>query len=195
MKLTKVLTSLAVVAAGLMAFAAGASATTITAPAGTAYTGTIKASAEGHAVLDNPIAKIECASTVEGKVEKHGSGINAAGKISSLTFGSPVGTCTNSWHVTVVSPGEITIQVISPGVGTVFVHGSTVEATRFGITCRYATSGTHIGTLTGSIFGGSPTFHILGEIPFHSGSGLCGSGATTWTGSYVITSPSTLTID
>ena len=69
MKYVKMLGLLAVAAAALMAFAGTASATTVTS-GGVTYTGEIAASAEGHAVLDNPIAKIECASTVAGTGER-----------------------------------------------------------------------------------------------------------------------------
>jgi hypothetical protein len=189
MKYVKILGLLAVAAAAVMAFAGTASATTITSPSGTLYTGKIVAEAEGHAVLDNPIAKIECASKVEGTVASHGSGVTAKGNISLLTFGSPVGTCTDSWHVTVVSAGSLEIH----GSGsTLTSSGATVEATRFGVSCRYQTNNTDIGTVTS----GTPaTLHIAASIPFHSGSIFCGSGATAWTGSYKVTSPASLFVD
>ncbi len=190
MKYIKILGLLAVAAAAMMAFAGSASATTVTSNDGT--TPTIEASAEGHAVLHNPIAKIECASTVKGAVESHGSGVTAKGNIASLTFGSPVGTCTNDWHVTVVSAGSLEIHSIGSGNGTLTSSGATVEATRFGINCRYSTNNTDIGTVTG---GEHATLHIQASIPFHSGSFLCGSGATVWTGSYKVSSPTNLTVD
>ena len=190
MKYVKILGLLAVAAAAMMAFAGTASATTVTSSAGT--TPTIESGAEGHAVLDNPIAKIECASSVSGKVESHGSGVTAKGNIASLTFGSPVGTCTNDWHVTVVSAGSLEIHSLGNGNGTLTSSGATVEATRFGVNCRYATNNTHIGTVTA---GEHATLHIQASIPFHSGSFLCGSGATSWTGSYKVASPTNLSID
>ena len=189
MKYVKILGLLAVAAAALMAFAGTASATKVTSPTGTVATPTLKSEAEGHAVLHNPIAKIECGSSVEGKVESHGgNGVPAAGKISSLSFTN----CTNDWHVTVVSPGSLSVNWTSGYNGDVFSSGATVEATRFGVSCRYATSNTTIGTATG----GSPaTLDISASIPFHSGSFLCGSGATVWTGAYKVTSPTSLYLD
>jgi hypothetical protein len=189
MKYAKMLGLLAVAAAALMAFAGTASATIITSPAGTAYTSTIKAgNAGGHVVLDNPIAKIECSSSVEGKVESHGAAVTAAGKISSLTFTN----CTNSWHVTVSSGGSLEIHSLGGGKGTLTSSGATVISTRFGVECRYATSNTHIGTVTG----GTPaTLAISASIPFHGGSSFCGEGATSWTGSYTVSTPGTLLID
>jgi hypothetical protein len=173
--------------AALMGFAGTASATTVTSDAGA--TPTLSVSAEGHVVLDNPIAKIECASAVTGKVESHGASVTAKGNIGSLSFTG----CTNSWHVTVVSSGSLEAHIIGDGPnGTLTSSGATVEATRFGITCRYATSSTDVGRVTA---GEHATLDISAAIPFHSGSGLCGSGATTWTGSYGVTAPTNLTVD
>jgi len=189
MKYVKILGLLAVAVAALMAFAGTASADSVTSPTGTTYTSTLKASAEGHAVLDNPIAKIECASTVEGAVETHGTKVPAAGKIKALTFTG----CTDEWHVTVVAPGSLSVNGITGSYnGDVFSTGATVEATRFGITCRYATSNTTVGTATS----GTPaTMDISASIPFHSGSIFCGSGATAWTGSYTVNTPGSLFVD
>lgn len=197
MKYIKIMGLLAVAAAALMAFAGSASATTLTAPSGTVFTGTLEASAEGHVVLDNPIAKIECASTVKGAVTQHGTGVTVKGTIAKedLTFTG----CTNSWHVTVVSPGTLEIHNISgTHDGTLTSSGATVESTRFGITCRYATNATHIGRLTGAPAINEPehaTLDISAGIPFHGGSGLCGEGNTTWTGSYTVTTPTNLSVD
>lgn len=188
MKYVKILGLLAVAAAALMAFAGTASADVVTSPKGTVYTGTIKAEAEGHAVLDNPIAKIECASTVEGKVESHGVGKSVEGKITTLDFTN----CTNDWHVTVVTSGTLAVDWSSGENGSVRSSGATVEATRFGVNCRYATNNTAVGTVTA----GTPaTMDISAAIPFHSGSFLCGSGATTWTGAYKVVTPGSLFVD
>jgi hypothetical protein len=190
MKYVKILGLLAVAAAALMAFAASASATTVTTETvGGAIdtTPTIHAVSEGHAVLENSFANIECASTVEGTVSSHGSGVTTVGGISTLTFTG----CTNGWTVTVNAPGSLEIHWTSGSNGTLTSSGATVTAvlhTFFGdVTCRYSTNNTHIGTVTG----GSPsaTLHIEGSIPFHSGGGLCGEGASRWTGSYTTTRP------
>ena len=191
MKYVKMLGLLAVAAAALLAFAGSASADEATSPTKTVYTGSIVAKAEGHAVLHNPIAKIECPSTVQGEIEKHGAGKgNVEGKISSLTFNN----CTDSWHVTVVAAGSLAVDAYTAtgGDGDVYSTGATVEATRFGISCRYATSGTTVGRLTG---GKTATMDIEASIPFHSGSIFCGSGATKWTGGYEVTTPDELWVD
>jgi hypothetical protein len=170
---------LMVVAVALAAFASPAAATTITSSAGT--TPSLSMSAEGHVILDNQIAKIECASSLSGKVESHGAGVTVKGKISSLSFTS----CTNNWHVTVTVNGSFEFHAIG-GDGKLTVSGAAFEATRFGITCRYGTSSTDFGTGTDGV---NATMDIQAAIPSEGGSGLCGSAATTLTGSYKINSP------
>jgi len=152
----------------------------------------MEAAAEGHVVIDNPIAKIECASNMKGLVNTHGVGVAARIVLETLTFGSPVGTCTNSWHVTVVSAGWLDLHATSGGNATVTSTGMTIEATRIGVTCRYATTGTDIGTFTAGEHG---TVDLSAALPFHSGSFLCGEGATTWTGRYKVSSPTNLSFD
>jgi hypothetical protein len=172
----------------LLLVSSTASATTLTSPTGTVATPTIKVESEGHVVLDNPIAKIECSSSFENAVESHGVQKDASGKVSELGFAA----CTDSWHVTVVASGTLAVSYTTGSNGTVRSSGTTVEATRFGISCRYATSNTPVGTVTG----GSPaTIDISGSIPFHSGSIFCGSGTTAWTGGYKVTSPTSLYVD
>ncbi|HEU4738268.1 MAG TPA: hypothetical protein VFS54_04195 [Solirubrobacterales bacterium] len=193
MKYVKILSLLAVAATALMAFAASASATSITSPKNTLYTNTIHAVHEGsHVTLDNPIAKIECNSTVHGASLTHGAGVTAKGNIT-VAFTN----CTNSWHVTVIASGSLEVHNISGTTdGTLTSTGATVTATRLGIECRYATNATDVGRLTSSdTTGKEATLDITAAIPFHGGSGLCGGGATTWTGNYVVKTPTTLYVD
>ena len=95
--------------------------------------------------------------------------------------------------MTVVSGGSLSAAGITgTNNADVFSSGTTVEATRFGITCRYATNNTTLGTLTG----GSPaTLDLSANIPFHSGSIFCGSGPTSLTGTYLVDKPNPLYLD
>jgi|SRR5690349_12608585 len=189
MKYVKMLGLLAVAAAALMAFAGTASATTVTGPLGEP-TPTIHAENEnGHVKLANPIANIECASTVEGTVTSHGTGVTASGPIGILTFTG----CTNGWHVTVVAPGSLEVHYVSPGIGTLTSSGATVSTTRLGVICNYATANTDVGTVTDSTRVATATLHIIATIPIHAGSSaLCGTGAAKWEGAYVSTTKLTL---
>jgi hypothetical protein len=170
-----------------------ASAATPTSPAGTGYKGKLHASSEGQVVLDNPIATIQCNSTLEGEVEGSGTGQPISVLLTSFNFTN----CANSWHMTTVSPGTLKVESIAgTNNGTVKSSGMTFEATRFGITCRYKTENTDIGTLTASkATGGTATIDLSIALPFHSGSFLCGEGATTTTGSYTVGTPDYLDID
>ncbi len=161
-----------------------ASASLITSPTGTSYTGNIHAVHEGtHVTLDNPMAKIECDSTFELAVSTHGGGITAAGNFTSLTF-SP---CTNNWHVTVVALGTWQIHSVTEYNGALTSSGLKISATRLGVTCNYETNGTNLGTVTG---GNPGRADIEASLPIAAGSsGLCGSGNTSWTGIYSMTGP------
>jgi hypothetical protein len=172
----------------MMVTAAASSATTLTAPAGTIYTGEIKAESEGHAIIDNPIAKIECSWSFGGTVQSHGSGATVRIALSSLATTG----CTNSWHFTTVAAGRLEVHWTNEGNGTLTWTESTTESTRFGITCRYSTSNTDFGTITGRA---PATLDISAAIPFHSGSGLCGSSAVAFTGSVNVTTPGQLLVD
>jgi hypothetical protein len=186
MKYAKILGLLAVAAAAMMAFAASASADTVTrngddTPAIHAISEEDAVAGTKHVLLHNPIANIPCESTAAGIVETHNSN-HVAGAISALTFGP----CTNGWVVHVNNPGKLTIEALNGTEGTLFSTEATVTATRFGLSCRYLTNNTHIGTVKE---GNPATLDISASIPFHTGSPLCGTSASAWTGSYVTTHP------
>lgn len=174
----KILGLLALIVTALVALPAVAQATTVTSPTGTVITGEKEGKSEGHVVLDNPVAKIECTSELNGPIESHGSGVTAKGNVKKLSFTN----CTNSWHVTAVTAGSLEAHYLSGSNATITSSGATIEATRLGVTCRYITSSTDLGMATG---GNPATLDISAAIPFHSGSGLCGSSSTTFTGSYI----------
>jgi hypothetical protein len=111
-----------------MAFAASASATKVTTTAGgAAATPAIHAVNEGgHIKLANPIANIECSSTVEGTVTAHGAGVTVSGLISGLTFFG----CTNSCHVTTTKPGTFEVHWENGHNGILTSTGFLVNATR-----------------------------------------------------------------
>jgi hypothetical protein len=192
MKHLKLFGLLVVAATAMMAFAANASANTVTDASGNGTPNIHSVSEEdavdavpgtNHVLLHTDIVDIKCESTVEGDVTTHGSGVTTSGAIDVLTF-EP---CTDNWVVHVVSKGTLEIHTTSTtghGTGTLTSSGATVVATRFGVSCGYRTENTHIGTVTG----GSPaTLHIEASIPRHSGSFLCGGSNANWTGSYVTT--------
>ncbi len=182
MKYVKMLGLLAVAAAALMAFAGTASATTLTSPEGTTYTGEIVATST-NSKLDGSFVTVECShSQAKGNVEGHGAGVDVTGKISSLTFTG----CNYTTHVK--AAGSLAINS-SNGVSST---GASVEITTSVGTCVFTTNGTSVGSLTE---GTGATLDInSAKIPRTGGNFLCGSSGT-WTGSYEVTTPGSLWVD
>ena len=177
-----------------------ASATVVTSPSGTPYTSTIKAASEGTTTLHNSSlgVSVSCKkSTVEGKVESHGTGVTVKGNVSSLTFGE-CGADT----VTVLKTGSLEIHEGQGGNhidGTLTSVGAeiTIKNGATGVSCTYTTgTGTDIGTLTGSgTTGKTATLDIeSATIPRTGDSILCGSKGQ-WTGSYVVSTPDVLNVE
>jgi hypothetical protein len=185
MKYMKILGLAAMALAALMAMAGTASATTLTSPAGTTYTSTIKAENEGPVTLTSAFGgfgTVTCnKSTVEGKVEKHGAGVNVSGNIGKLTFTE----CNR--EVTVLSTGSLEVNSSGALTGknqTILIH------TAIG-PCHFTTAstGTSLGTVTTTATTGSnATLDIKATIP-----SPCGNG--TWEGSYKVTAPNPFYLD
>ncbi|HET7418630.1 MAG TPA: hypothetical protein VFJ61_13490 [Solirubrobacterales bacterium] len=191
MKYAKFLALAATALAALMAFAGVASATTLTSPAGTTFTGTLKASSS-NATLTNSstIGTIKCAkSEVEGNVTKHGTGVTVFGDITKLTFTE----CTGGEPTDpVAKPGTLELHYTSGSNGTVTSSGAEViiHKTLVG-TCVFKTNNTDIGQFTG----GTPAkLDIEGVIPQESSNFFCPPNAT-WSGTYTVTSPGTLLVN
>jgi hypothetical protein len=187
---------LVALAAALLSFAGTASATSLTSPTGTVATPTIKIESEGlvtaHAVYGSLPSKTECKWLLEGPIESHGEGKATVVPLTNLA----VSSCTNSWHVTTVSPGRLEITSTNGYDGTVTWSGATIEMTRFGAVRKYKTGNTHMGTLTG----GTPATVDVKEasLMFHMGGVFCGGevpGPVPLTGSFQVSSPSSLFVD
>jgi hypothetical protein len=185
MKHLKMVGLLAVAAASLMAFASSASATVITSPAGTEYTGEIHATlaTPNSALLKAGIEDTCGESTVKGKVETNTT--TASGKISVLTFGD----CNRTTKV--LKPGSLSIA--SGGVVTAKENEVTVE--ELGISCVY---GGGTGTKLGTLEGGAGKTAVLNvsttELPKISGGIFCASKGT-WTAKYTVTTPDEIIVD
>jgi hypothetical protein len=189
MKYIKMLGLLAVTAAALMAFAGTAAATSVTSNEGT--TPNIKAESS-NSKLDGAFVTVECAeSKVEGNVESHGASATVKGEVDFLTFEK----C--NYTVTIGTRGSLEVHTHPndpnglSGDGTVTSSGASISIHTSVGTCVFTTSGTDIGTLDG----GTPAVMNINsaKIPRTGGNFLCGSSGT-WTGSYAITSPSTLEV-
>jgi len=180
----------ALIAISALVGASNASATTVTSPTGTVYTGEIKGETKGHGVLDSPVGEIKCRVGVEGKIEAHGASTTASG----TGVGNLLEACTEGWHKTTISSGSIEAHWTSGYNGVITSTGAEVMTTIGGITCVLATSNTQIGTVTG----GSPAvLDIEAKIPVNTSKSsiFCGTQAMSLTGSGVVTTPSPLYLD
>ena len=195
---------LVVAAAALTAFAGSASATTLTSPTGTTYTGTITATA-GVTARDGAFTTITCSSShLEGSVSQHGADVTTKVSLSTLSFNG----C--NFPTIVEAAGSLEIHPVRPGVsphatclagdgdkcdGTVTSSNTKLTMSTSVGNCTFTTKDTPIGTLTASsTTGGKAVLDIQGNIPRTEGNFLCGSSAT-WTGSYTFDTPSTFWID
>ena len=193
MKYLKILGLAALAGGTLMAFVATSSATTLTSPTGTTYTGTVTIEEEEIA-FDGAFTTIKCSeSHIEFDVEQHGANVTVAGKVKTHSMSG----C--NFAVTVKNPGIMEIHAVGTGThrtGTLTSSGTEISiATSVG-TCVFTTSSTHFGTITPTNdTGGHATLDTeSAKLPRTGGSFLCGSSATM-TGSHTISKPEKLWID
>ena len=174
--------TLIVAAAALMAFAATASATTLTSPEGTTYTGNIAVTAT-NSEMDGAFVTVKCGhSEAKGSVEVHGAGKDISMTLSLLTLTG----C--NYHTTVKNAGGLEIT----SANAVISRGMEFSINTSVGTCSFSTNYTPIGSLTE---GGNVSWDInSAKIPRTGGNFLCGS-SYTWTGGYDFTTPNDLWVD
>lgn len=200
MKYVKTLGVFPAIVVTLMALATISSATTLTSPTGTPYTGEIHTTSEGTLLMRNPIANSECHSTIRATSLTHGVGQTAQLLIEDLLWGKSGnlnGICHGNWHVTTITPGILQIHWKSVGEGTVTWSGAKIRTTLFGINCIYTTNNTDLGSITDSHkMGSTATLHVSASIPIdEESSPFCGSGNVKWEGSYQFEAPDAIYID
>jgi hypothetical protein len=185
MKHLKTLGSLAVAAAALMVFAGTASAT-ITAPAGTAYSGAFSATSTNNTLHFS--VTVECKHSTLGATISEGA---TSGPVTNLSF-TQCGTDT----VTVLKNGTLSIA----SDGTVSLTGSEFTSTwhrtvlGFPLTTHCIYTFGNIGTLTE---GATPPVIDIGssQITRLPTDGACGETAV-WTGSFTLSEPAgAITVD
>jgi len=192
MKHLKMIGLALVAAAAFMAFAGSASAApTLTSPAGTAYTGTLTATASSSLLLKATFANVTCtSSTVSGTISTNNE-THAAGNISTLSFSNCGTNDVTSLKNADNTFGQLTVNQ----KGEVFGSNSrvTILNTTTGAHCIY---GTTINTKLGTLTGGKPaTMTISASLPYNAESKssqfVCGSTGS-WSGSYTVTVPGEL---
>jgi hypothetical protein len=163
------------------AFASTASATTLTSPSSTTYTGEVVATSTNWE-LDGPIVTIKCNhAVVQGTVNSHGGASVGIGLVQWGTSGC-------NYHTTTSNAGSLSIdgsnQVLSSGLN--FTANTSVG------TCGWTTNFTVVGSITE---GTNASWDInSAKIPRTHGNFLCGSSATM-TGSFDFVIPNDLWVD
>jgi hypothetical protein len=183
-----------------MALSASASATTLTSPAGTAYTGPVKAETEGEMIVHEPLIESRCKSTFEWTPTSHGASVTVKGPVTAF-------------YLTECSAGTTVFPV---KLGTFEVHTRTEKADANGtltwtgaeitsqthapigtIDCLYGieSGNSHVGVITGSTNTGT-TAKVDMEVTLVrvGGSPFC-PVTSKWTAAYKITTPDNLNVD
>jgi hypothetical protein len=181
MKHVKVLSLLAIAAAALMAFAGTASATAITSPEGTTYTGFLSATS-WNSEIDGSFVTVKCESSYfHGEVASHG-GVVVSGSISKVNFAG----C--NYAVNVKNTGIISVD----SSNVVRSTGMDFEIKTSVGTCIFGTLGTEIGSITEGKWADLDINSA--KVSKITGSFLCGS-SMTWTGDYQFSTPNDMWVD
>ena len=186
----------ALASAALMSMCGAASATTITSPAGAAYTGTITAGSESHILVHRSFfPTITCeAAELEWKIESHGAAVTAKGAVTRFSL-----KCAGL----AIFPFEKgTIEVHKGLLGspdTLTWTGAEFFFTYLplGPNCVYRFPGgtLELGVLTSSSLTGQTATIDLDAKRFISESSSFGCSEVRMTGSFAVSTPDFLAVD
>jgi hypothetical protein len=185
MKFVKMLALAATAVAALSIATGTASATVLTSPAGTTYTGAVKASG-GTVYLHGSFTTISCfRSSLELGSSAHGAATTAGGKLSNLTFTE----C--NFPVKVLKAGSMEFHALSGGSGSVTWNGAEITVETSIANCVFTPSQTQF-----TFWGGNFPYIKTGAtlIPRTGHSFFCGSTGQ-YTAEYRVSSPSSLSVD
>jgi hypothetical protein len=192
MKHLKALGLTSILAIALLASPGGASAETLTSPAGKHIpVGTqVHFESVGHVPLHAPFLTIECNVTITKKTTTTGGivlGLTTV--VESVVEQIKFSNCTGGATVHALKGG--TLKVASGGA--VASTGAEFTVSALGFHCVYSTNNTALGTITG---GEEAELDLSATLPRTGGSSgaFCGSTAP-WTGRYKITKPKPLIAD
>lgn len=171
MRHLKILSFAALSAAVLLALAGNASATTLTSPAGTTYTGTVEIESEGTISLHGSFLTVESEEVeLKGSVSEHGAARTVRIPLSFLKW---IG---KNYLIRILKRGTLEWHGLGNGNGTITWSGLEMEVETSVGNCIFTTSNTDIGTFTS---GTIPRFHFgSAAIPRTGGSFFCGSSGT-----------------
>ncbi len=193
MKYLKILGLAAIAASALMAFAASASATTLTDGSGNKIT-TLEATLEESASLANTASEPidTCTeSTVSGTINAATQGNTWVEGTGGVTWGN----CT--WDTTTLNSGTLDVMSNGDGTGTVVSTGAVVTITVGPVNCLYGTKTTaEGGTSLGDLPSGTEaTLEINTIVEEQEPRKLACPNTARWIANYVVTDPHELVID
>jgi hypothetical protein len=210
MKHLKTLGLIGLATGALLALGGSASATTLTSPVGTSYTGkfvaesTTKVQIHRNQLFEGAF-NINCAkSRLEGQVESHGVGVTATVRLTNVLFMECV-TVAYVTETVLLKPGNLEIHTASgdtegtTGNGTVTYAKNPFELTikwqtmaGNGEHCIFKLSNGDIGSIRGSkSLGGTAAFELRAFLTTSLGCGL----TAELTGTYTISTPDNLNVD
>jgi hypothetical protein len=164
----------------------GTAQATVVTSSGASYTSTISAEST-NSVFHGSFLSVPCTKAIiVWKVESHGAGTTAEGKVSSLSFSG----C--KYPVTVKKAGSVSKHATSSGNATMTGSGQEIAIHTSIGECVATTNATHLGVVTGGVPAILPDNTRV--VPRTGGSFFCGS-SIQWTGAFTVTTPSSLSFD
>jgi len=175
-----------------MAFVPQASGTSLTSPAGTSYTGSVKAESiiQGLYVYSNGTLQETCDSEFDLKAESHGAAVTTLGSVTGFT------TSECSLKITLLKPGSFEIHTFAEGLagsGTITWIGPEITVAS-SLDCKYKLEKAYVANLTGSNRYEGKTATVDFEAIWAPTGGLF-CFKTEWKSFYSVTSPDYLLVD
>ena len=203
MKYLKILGPVALAVAGLMALAPSVSATNLTSPVGTNYTGVVKAESIFNIRIHNTLLEDECLSKFEWQPESHGSAVTLQGAVTSFSVFECVEKESKS-TISLLKRGSFEVHTFGaekPNSGKVTWTGarmtSVTDTAIMNIACVYELEVPFTALLTGSgdLLGKTAKVDMEVLWKYVEGNVLLCPKKTTWTAEYTITTPDFLNVD
>lgn len=204
----KYLKSLGLVAAAiaiLMAVPAGASATNLTSPIGTTYTGVVKAESIFNIRIHNTLLEDECLSKFEWQPESHGAAVTLQGPVTSFSVFECVETDESQQStISLLKRGSFEVHTYGaekPNSGKITWTGARMTSVTdnliMNVSCVYELEVPFTALLTGSgdLLGNTAKVDMEVKWKYVEGHVLLCPKKTTWTAEYTITGPDFLNVD
>lgn len=203
MKYLKTLGPAAAAITILMAIAPGASATNLTSPVGTNYTGVVKAESILNIRIHNTLLEDECLSKFEWQPETHGAAVTLQGPVTSFSVFECVEVKSKS-TISLLKRGSFEVHTYGaeqPSSGRVTWTGARMTSVTdnpvMNVACVYELEVPFTAFITGSgdLLGKTAKVDMEVKWKYVEGNVFLCPKKTTWTAEYTITGPDFLNVD